>query len=91
MNSKHRPIREKIAEAFDLPREIVLNVPRMVISGNGKLFIENHKGILAIKDEEIQITSTDFTIKISGNSLSIKEISSEAIMVDGNISGVEFV
>ena len=84
-------LKEKIAEMLELPKEIVLNMPKMTLLGSRNLIIENYKGIIEYEDNKIRINTGIGIIKINGTGLSIKEITSEDIMVDGNIEIMEFL
>jgi sporulation protein YqfC len=84
-------LKEKITEILELPKEIVLNMPKMTLLGSRNLIIENYKGIIEYEDDKIRINTGIGIIKINGTGLSIKEITSEDIMVDGNIEIMEFL
>ena len=84
-------LKEKITEALELPKEIVLNVPRLTMIGNTNLVIENYKGIVEYASERIRVNTGTGTIRITGNGLVLKEITSEDILVDGDILGLEFL
>lgn len=84
-------LKEKVSEALELPKEVVLNVPKITMIGTGDLIIENYKGIIEYSNDRIRINTGVGVIKISGNRLTIKEITSEDIMVNGDISSLEFL
>ena len=84
-------IREKLAEMLELPKEIVMNIPKMTMIGNKDLIIENYKGIIEYDGNRIRINTGSGIIKITGDSMTIKEITSEDILVSGNISSFEFM
>jgi len=84
-------IRERLAEILELPKEIVMNIPKMTMIGNKDLIIENYKGIIEYESNRIRINTGAGIIKITGDLMSIKEITSEDILVSGNISSLEFL
>ena len=49
MQEKFEKSRDVIAEKFDLPKDVVLNLPKITIIGNNEIIIENHKGIICLK------------------------------------------
>lgn len=87
---KRISVKEKFAEILDLPKEIVMNIPKMTLIGSGDLFIENYKGIIEYENNRIRINTGAGVIKVTGSFLAIKEITSEDIMVSGDISSLEF-
>jgi sporulation protein YqfC len=84
-------IKEKVTEVLELPKEVVLNIPKMTIFGYKDILIENYKGIIEYDNERIRINTGSGIIKISGNNLNIKEITSEDILVNGVIDSLEFL
>jgi sporulation protein YqfC len=90
-NNVNKPgLKEKVAEVLELPKEIVLNVPKLTMVGNGGLIIENYKGVIQYEETKVRINTSIGVIKIMGEGLVIKEITSENIMVDGKIISIEF-
>lgn len=87
---KNVSMKEKLAEMLELPKEIVMNIPKMTLIGSRDLIIENYKGIIEYENSRIRINTGAGVIKVMGNLLTIKEITSEDIMVSGDISSLEF-
>lgn len=93
-NQKSPPkprLREKVTEALELPKEIVLDLPKLTMLGNGDLVIENYKGIIEYDSSRIRVNTGRWIIKITGEVLVIKEITAEDIMINGMISSLEFL
>ena len=86
-----RNLRERFTEMLELPKEIVLNMPKLTMLGNGDLIIENYKGIVFYDKDVIRVNTSAGIIKVSGVDIFIKEITSENIMIYGNISSLEFL
>jgi sporulation protein YqfC len=83
-------LKEKMAEVLELPKEIVLNIPKLTMIGNSGLIIENYKGVIQYDDNKVRINTGVGVIKVSGENLIIKEITSENIMMEGVITIIEF-
>lgn len=84
-------LRERFTEMLELPKEIVLNMPKLTMLGNGDLIIENYKGISLYDKDIIHVNTSAGTIKVNGGEIYIKEITSENIMIYGNILSLEFL
>ena len=54
------------------------------------MLIENFKGIMDFKDGMIRINTNNGVIKIMGSALSIREITSEEIIIGGKISNIDY-
>lgn len=88
---KNEPsIKEKISEIFELPKEILLNLPKMVLLGDKQFVIENYKGIIEYEDYKIRVNTQVGIVKIEGINLNISEITSEDVLVTGRIRTIEF-
>lgn len=82
-------LKEKVTEVLDLPKEVVLDIPKLTMIGNTNLVIENYKGVIEYDIEKIRLNTGIGIIRISGKELVIKEITSEDIMVYGKIENLE--
>ena len=83
--------KQTVAETLELPKEIVLNMPRLTMVGNNDLVIENYKGIIEYEDGRVRINTGIGVVKITGDRLLIKEITSEDIIISGVILSLEFL
>lgn len=41
-----RALRSELADFFELPKDILLDLPRLTLLGNLRLVIENHRGLI---------------------------------------------
>ncbi len=90
MSQRGERIKRGIADFFDIPKDIVLNLPRIVIIGQLQIYIENHSGIKEFKDNYVKISIPQGELEIKGSNLIIRNIYSEDLMIDGEISSIEF-
>src|SRR5690242_1906649 len=84
-------LKEKFSEMLELPKEIVLNTPKITLVGNGDMMLENYKSIIEYDAARIRVNTGIGVIRITGSRLLIKEITSEDIIICGEIRGVELV
>lgn len=82
--------RENLVELFELPREIVLNLPRVTIIGNLQCYVENHRGVIEYGAERVRISVHDGEIRIMGKDLVIRYLANEEIAVDGSVESVVY-
>ena len=64
--------REKTAALLDLPAEGVAGTPKVSLTGDRELYLENYKGILAYGKEEIHVNGGPWVLRILGRDLEIK-------------------
>lgn len=91
MKSRTKEIKESVAELLELPKDIMLDLPRITLLGNLQLYIENHKGIIEYSKLRIRVNTKSGVIRITGRDLSIKTIIAEEIIVCGKIENIEFI
>lgn len=90
MEDKLNKGREFVVDKLQIPREIVFDVPRVVVTGNTEITIENHKGIISFDKEIIKINSKLGPIKIVGEDFEILFIGGSTITVSGKFKGIEY-
>ena len=83
-------LKSGIAEALELPKEIVLNLPVITAMGNERVNIENYKGVVEYNGEMIRINTACGILRIDGRGLFIVRISAESVSVGGLITGMQF-
>ena len=59
MDNKISRGKEFIAEKLELPKDVVLDLPKIIIVGRNEITIENHKGIISFKDDLIKINTKE--------------------------------
>jgi sporulation protein YqfC len=84
-------LKEKFSELLELPKEIVLNIPKITLVGKSDMMLENYKSVIEYDTERIRINTGIGIIRITGSRLLIKEITSEDIIIGGEIRGIELV
>jgi sporulation protein YqfC len=91
VETKSEIIKKGIADLLELPRDIVLDLPKITLVGNLQLYIENHKGIIEYSTGLIRINTKSGILVVTGSDLSIRTIVVEEIIVVGRIDKVEFL
>ena len=81
---------EIIAETFDLPKDIVLNVPKITIIGNDEITIENHKGIILFERNVIKVNTKVKAINIEGENFEILYIGDSTITISGKFKSISY-
>ena len=87
---KQHNITRALSSALELPEEVVLNLPLISIIGRGELTIENHKGILEYSASLVRINTNSSILSVAGRDISIKQITSESIKIEGVVSSIQY-
>lgn len=88
---KSDEIKKSLAEILELPKDIILDIPKVTMVGNLQIYIENHKGIIEYSDSRIRINTKSGVLRIIGKNLLLKNIIVEEIVIVGEIHQVEFI
>jgi sporulation protein YqfC len=83
-------IKENLADKLDIPRDVVLSIPKIIVVGKEEITIENHQGILKFKNDFIRIKCNFGNIVIKGYDFEILFISGKTIILGGKLKSVEY-
>ena len=83
-------VRKKIAEAADVPKDVVLGMPLVSLTGKAELCIENYRGILEYTEELIRIRTKEGVLRVTGRRMRIEYYLDDEMQITGNIAKVEF-
>ena len=75
---------------LEVPEEVANRELKLTILGFKKMLIENYKAVLEYQDYFIRIKSSMGIININGFNLRLNEMTSDDIMVIGDIDSVDF-
>lgn len=91
MKKWHQRIRPLLRKYFDLPSDVLLELPRITMIGQLHVYIENHKGLAVFTDTELRLKMAKGYIQIQGSSFVLKTMLPEEILLEGTISEVKFI
>lgn len=80
----------KLERLLEIPKEISSNQPKITMMGFDEMLIENYKGILEYQEFFIRISTFLGIVNINGFNLKLNEMSSDDIMITGNIDSIDF-
>lgn len=83
-------MKQKMAEATSFPKDVVLGVPILTMTGRLELCIENYRGIIEYTDALIRVQSKSGQIKVSGKRMQIEYYTNDEMKITGQIQSVEY-
>lgn len=83
-------VRQRLTHAFDLPEDVLLDVPRVVMAGSLHVTIENHRGLVEYNQERVTLAFSGGQMVIEGSGLDIGVITADVIVIRGRIGGLRF-
>ena len=90
MEKKFNRGKEMLVEKLDLPKDVILDVPKIIVIGRNEITIENHKGIISFKDDLIKINTKEGPLNIHGSKFEILYIATSTITISGFFNSVEY-
>lgn len=84
-------LKYSVIENFELPKEIMLNLPLLTIIGTEEARLENYKNIIEFTEEKIRINTNCGILKLEGKNLTISEITSNDICISGRLLKYEYL
>ena len=87
---KQENFKTRISRIFDLPQDVILNLPKLSLTGNLDLVIENHRGIIKYTTESVKIRVYHGQVIVGGAELMIESIESDILAVTGQIADLSF-
>ena len=89
-DSSKKRILDRAVDLFDLPGEVLAGMPKLTVTGNRRLHIECHKGILEYDGSLITVNGGAVIVKIRGEGLDIISMSADEVLIRGVFTGVDF-
>lgn len=82
---------ERFADAFSLPKDMVVNATLFHMVGGSELFVENFKGIISYTCHDIIIKGNHMKYCVCGECLTIEYYSNEDMKISGQIKEVKVI
>jgi sporulation protein YqfC len=90
MEEKREKINQAIADMLEIPRDLVLDIPRLTVIGQQELYLENHKGIIEYDLQRIRISLARGFLEVEGEGLEIKAIVPDEMIIYGQIRVIRY-
>ena len=85
-----KKLRNMIADKLSLPKDVILDLPRISVCGDREIYIENHKGIMEYNDSSIRIKTDKEVVHINGSELRIIVLKSDRMVINGVFESVNY-
>lgn len=91
VKSRKKPpaVLERAVEAFDLPGEVLSGLPKLTVTGNRRLHVECHRGLLEYDPSLIIINGGSVLVTVRGSNMDISAMNAEEILISGFIDNID--
>lgn len=80
----------RMADAANMPKDVMLGVPILTMTGQTEVNVENYRGILEYTEWMIRVQTKIGQIKIVGKSLQIDYYTNDEMKITGHIDAIEY-
>lgn len=89
MKNVSESLKKKFTAVFELPEEILLNLPLVMMVGTELLIVENHQGLKEYAPDLIELKTGKGRWSFQGHDLEIITIDQNLIKIRGKIEGIQ--
>ncbi|MFZ5596856.1 MAG: sporulation protein YqfC [Bacillota bacterium] len=90
-NDFKKRVKRQVSDILEIPSDIIMDLPKVVMVGDIQLFIENHRGIVEYTEECVRVSVGDYELEVTGERMVLKNLLPEEIFLEGKIKSVRFV
>ncbi len=83
-----KPVMRAITRALDLPEEVLMDLPRMILTGHEELYAENHRGILLYTHEHIRFVTRIGVVDVTGRNMELRSLAAEQLVISGELNEI---
>lgn len=83
-------LQKHLAKLFDLTPDVVMGLPLIMLIGQEKIYLENHRGLNLYQKDKIKIKIKGGFLLVKGQSLIIEEIASDSLSITGKIDTLSY-
>lgn len=90
LKDRKRRLQQQFANFLDIPRDIMMDLPKIVLVGDVQLFVENHRGIIVYTSTQVRVNTSIGELEVNGVDLTLRNILPDEISVEGRIVSVAY-
>lgn len=84
-------IKDAVLGSFGFCSEVALEMPKVMLMGNGEIFVENYQALAEYKKDCIRLITRLGMTEISGSDFVITAMMDNNIAIKGRISGIRLI
>jgi sporulation protein YqfC len=90
LEDRKKRVQQGFANALDIPEDTLLNLPKITVTGNSRVLIENHRGVIEYTSNKLRIGVCFGEIEITGRDFFLKNILTDELSLQGQIESILF-
>lgn len=89
MDKKHETLK-LMADFLEIPRDLVLDLPKLTITGRSEIHLQNHRGIIEYSLNRIRINLSRGYLELEGEAFTIKALLPDEMYIIGEIRSIKY-
>lgn len=90
-NKKELEFLTRAADVFDLPADVIGDLPHIELIGDYELLLSGHQGILSYSTEAIDVNGGKLIVRLTGENLELTAMNGSELRVRGKITRLDLV
>lgn len=78
-----------LLDTLDLPGSSLGSTPRVTVTGNSSVMIENHRGLIEYSRERIAVNGGKGIVSVRGDALELEAMTDSEMLISGRIFSIE--
>ncbi len=91
MDKRKEVFSKVVAEFLEIPKDLVLDLPKITLIGRNEFYLENHRGIIEYSSQRLRINLSRGFLEIQGENLEIKTLMPDEMKVWGEIRTIKYL
>lgn len=91
MEKRREALSRAMADFLEIPKDLVLDLPKVTIIGRNELYLENHRGIIEYTLTRARINLSRGFLEVEGEGLEIKALLPDELSLFGEIKSIRYV
>lgn len=86
-----KKVKKQFSDFLEMPGDVMLDLPKITMVGDIKLYIENHRGVIEYSTAGVRISLMEGELAVAGEGLVLRNVLPDEICVEGKIKSLSFL
>ncbi|MFX4263394.1 sporulation protein YqfC [Pelotomaculum propionicicum] len=86
-----KKVKKQFSDFLEMPGDVMMDMPKITMVGDIKLYIENHRGIIEYSSTGVRVSVMEGEVAVAGEGLMLRNVLPDEICVEGKIKSLSFL
>lgn len=91
MDKRREAVSKVMADFLEIPRDLVLDLPKLTVIGRTEILLENHRGIIEYSLNRVRVNLSRGFLELEGEELEIKALMPDEMRIVGEIRSIKYL